>query len=70
MSEKPDVWVRFERERIEVTSDGTLPPFKADVQREFVPGLATVYVTIDGVELPPMTQEQYAALVTVFPEEK
>jgi len=54
-----DVFVRMERERIEVTRDGTLPPFKPDYQRVFIPGLSTYYVTVDGVDLPPMTPEQY-----------
>jgi hypothetical protein len=51
--------VRFETEQIEVTRSGILPPYIADYERKFVPGLTTVYVTVDGVELPPMTPEQY-----------
>lgn len=54
-----EITVRFEREQVEVTRDGTLPPFIADYQRKFVPGLTTVYVTVDGEELPPMTPEAY-----------
>lgn len=54
-----DISVRMERERIEVTSDGTLPPFKPDYQRVFVPGLTTYYVTVDGDDLPPMSPQQY-----------
>lgn len=56
-----EIIVRMEREQIEVTRDGTLPPFIPDYQRKFVPGLATFYVTVDGEELPPMTSEQYEA---------
>lgn len=56
-----EVIVRFEREQIEVTRDGTLPPFKPDYMRKFIPGLTTVYVTVDGVDLPPMTPEEYEA---------
>ena len=51
--------IRMEREQIEVTSDGMLPPFKPDYQRVFIPGLTTYYVTVDGEELPPMTPEQF-----------
>lgn len=55
-----EISVRFEREQVEVTRDGTLPPFEPDYQRVFIPGLTTVYVTVDGEELPPMTPEQYS----------
>lgn len=54
-----EITVRVEREQIEVTRDGSLPPFKADHHRVFIPGLTTVYVTIDGVDLPPMTPDEY-----------
>ena len=60
--------VRMEREQIEVTRDGTLPPYKRDYQRKFIPGLSTYYVAIDGIELPPMTPEQYGALAVLLPE--
>jgi hypothetical protein len=51
--------VRFETEQIEVTRSGLFPPYIADWERKFVPGLTTVYVTVDGEELPPMSPEQY-----------
>lgn len=65
------VSVRMERERVEVTSVPALLGFDAppDYQREFIPGLSTYYVTVDGVELPPMSPEQYAALL-VFAADK
>lgn len=53
--------VRMECEEIEVTRDGTLPPFIADHERKFVPGLRTYYVSVDGEELPPMSPDEYAA---------
>jgi len=53
------VQVRYEIEQVEVTVDGTLPPFKPDYMRKFVPGLTTVYVTVDGKELPPMTPDEF-----------
>lgn len=62
------IQVRLEREEVEVTRSGILPPFEPDYQRVFVPGLSTYYVTVDGVELPPMTPEQYGALAVLLPE--
>jgi hypothetical protein len=53
--------LKVETERIDVTRTGILPPYEADHMRKFIPGLTTIYVTVDGVELPPMTPEQYAA---------
>lgn len=53
------VTVRSETEQIEVTLGGFFPPYKADVSRKFIPGLTTFYVTVDDVELEPMTPEQY-----------
>ena len=53
--------VKMEREQIEVTRDGTLPPYVADPARVYVPGLTTYFVTVDGVALPPMSPEQYEA---------
>ena len=58
-----DISVRLEREQIEVTRSGILPPYEADHMRKFVPGLSIYYVTVDGVELPPMSSEQYAAML-------
>lgn len=55
------VEVRMAREQVEVTIDGTLPPFKPDYMRKFISGLTTYYVTVDGEELPPMSPEQYEA---------
>lgn len=54
-----EVEVRIETEQVEVTLDGLFPPYKADTMRKFVSGLTTVYVKVDGVELPPMTPEEY-----------
>ena len=53
-----EIIVRMEREQVE------LPPFKADTMRKFIPGLTTYYVTVDGVELPPMTPDEYDAWAT------
>lgn len=53
------IQVRTEIEQIEITLSGILPPYKADTSRKFIPGLTTAYVTVDGVELPPMSPEQY-----------
>lgn len=53
------IQVRRETEQIEVTLGGLLPPYKADTSRKFIPGLTTVYVTVDGEDLPPMTPEEY-----------
>ena len=64
-----EVQVRFERERIEVTRDGTLPPFKPDYMRKFIPGLTTVYATVDGIELPRMTPEEYAVWKQAAPKQ-
>jgi hypothetical protein len=60
----------MEREQVEVTSVPALlgsdaPP---DYSRKFVPGEATYYVAVDGVDLPPMTSEQYAALLVFAAE--
>lgn len=54
-----EIFIRAETEQIEVTRDGTLPPFQADYQRKFIPGLTTVYVTVDGEELPPMSPDAF-----------
>ena len=56
-----EIIVRMEREQVEVTLGGFLPPFKADTMRKFIPGFTTYYVTVDGVELPPMTPDEYDA---------
>jgi hypothetical protein len=58
------VQVRYEIEQVEVTVAGILPPFKADTMRKFVPGLTTIYVTVDGEELPPMTPDEFEAWKT------
>lgn len=55
----PRYTVRVEREEIEVTRDGTFPPYKPDYHRVFVPGLTTIYVTTDGGEELPMSPEQF-----------
>lgn len=62
------VHVRVHTEEIEVTRDGTLPPFKADVARKFIPGLTTFFVTIDGEELPPMTPIEFMQLTVEINE--
>lgn len=54
-----NIEVRMEREEIEVTRNGIFPPYEADPARVFIPGPTTYFVTVDGVELPPMTPEQY-----------
>lgn len=51
--------MRWETEQVEVTRAGILPPYEADYMRKFIPGLTRVYVTVDGVELPPMWPEEY-----------
>lgn len=58
-----EIIVRMEREPIEVTSVPALLGIDAppDYARKFVPGPATYYVTVDGVELPPMSSEEFAA---------
>lgn len=53
--------VRSETEQIEVTRIGLFPPYKADTSRKFISGLTTVYITLDGVELPPMTPDEFRA---------
>ena len=63
------IQVRTEIEQIEITMGGLLPPFKADTSRKFIPGLTTVYVTVDGEELPPMTPEEYEVWRIAAPSE-
>jgi hypothetical protein len=62
-----EIIVKWEREQIDITRSGILPPYKADPARVFIPGIATVYVTVDRVELPPMSPEQYAAMIAAAP---
>lgn len=55
-----EITVRFEREQVDVTYGGFFGG-EPDYERKFIPGPTTVYVTVDGVELPPMTPDEYEA---------
>lgn len=50
----PDGWtVQAETQEIEVTRDGTLPPYEVDIVRRFIPGETTAWLTSpDGEEIP------------------
>ncbi|HSE45637.1 MAG TPA: hypothetical protein VLA89_09965 [Gemmatimonadales bacterium] len=62
----PEISISCERGQVEITSDGTLG-VPASVAREFIPGLTTVRLTINGDTFL-LTPEEYAESVEEWRE--
>lgn len=53
--ELPDGWVlEASTEMVEVTRDGSLPPYEADVMRRFVPGESVAWLTSPEGRITPL----------------
>jgi len=63
----PHISVRTETEQVDVTRSGLFPPYEADWEKKFIPGLTTVYVTIAD-ETFVLTPEQYVEALDEFAE--
>ena len=63
----PNVSVRIETEQVDVTRSGLLPPYEADYAKKFIPGLTTVFLTINDQEFE-LTPEEYAESVAEWAE--
>ena len=68
---RPTIGIDMEREQVDVTRSGLLPPYEADHSRKFIPGMKRWWLTLDNRRITELTHEQAddlrRALTTIRP---